>query len=161
MTDTAPDQCPTCGRVSEDWGANRDPEKVRQRSDQEDRLSDYRRWRWRLGAGCFVSDIDQVEWRLVEGQIAPAMVLEMTRLDGDAVPSPSYLQAIIDRFTKRDGQGLAVCEIARRLGVDAVIVLFRHDLTEVWLYNLSTSIGWHHGSFPTYEKWIRELRGAA
>ena len=65
------DQCPTCGRMSEDWSANREAGSKRsQRVDAHiDRCFDYRVWRRSLGRRLYVNDIDQVEYRIVDDVI--------------------------------------------------------------------------------------------
>lgn len=151
------DQCPTCGRVSEDWGANREAHKGHQRKDMEDRLAFYRAWRFSWGGGAFVSDLDQIEWRVMDGKIRPVAVFEMTRLDGDMKPPQTYFDAIEKRFSTRDGQGGAVLEFACRLGVPAAIVLFRHDLSEFWVYVLSNPTKWFHFAAPAYQLWVQGL----
>lgn len=160
---TAADQCPTCGRVSENWAENRDAIKGAQRSNADiDRCAAYKAWRWKWGAGLYVNDLDQVEWRMIDGHIIPVVVLELTRLDGDRHPLPmGYLQAIVERFTKRDAQGSTVVALAHRLGVDAVLTLFRHDLSEFWLFNLSAPTQWFHLDRDRYRAWLADHRGRA
>ena len=151
------DQCPTCGRVSEDWGANREALKGHQRIDTDDRLADYRSWRFSWGGGAFVSDLDQIEWRMDGGAIRPVAIFEMTRLDGNMTPPRGYFIAIEKRFTERDGQAAAVLEFGRRLGVPVAIVLFRHDLSEFWVYVLSNPSKWFHFPAPAYKLWVEGL----
>jgi len=147
-------QCPTCGRVAEDWTTKPDGQKVRGRKDNEDRTVDYTAWRRKWNRSSYVSDIDQVEWRVRDGQIIPVAVLELTRLDGDMMPRPAYFDAIINRFTKRDGQAKSITLFSKLLGVDAIIVLFHYNLENFWLYNLSTSSGWFHLKKEGYRKWL-------
>ncbi|HUZ01627.1 MAG TPA: hypothetical protein VMU89_14860 [Thermomicrobiaceae bacterium] len=157
-------QCPTCGRISEDWSSDEtlrpdgEVRKARQRRDSEDRALSYRQWRYQFGGGCFVSDIDQVEWRVVDGAPTPVGVLELSRVDGNVRVPESYRTAVIERFTKRDGQATSVIEMAKRLGTTAWVVLFRWDLTEFWVYNLSDRRGWWALRPAAYENWIRALR---
>lgn len=155
------DQCPTCGRMSADWSANRAPGNKRtQRNDAHiDRTADYRTWRRTFRHDCYVSDIDQVEWRITAGKPTPVVVLELTRIDGEMPPPRKYLDAIVTRMTKRDAQGATIVALADRLGVDAVIVLFRENLREFWLWNLSRPTQWFHRSRDQYEEWLTRHRG--
>lgn len=141
------DQCPM-----------RKPKAINRADAHIDRTIDYRKWRRSLAQHMYGTDIDIVEWRVVDGEIKPILVLELTRLDEDGPKwlSPKYLDAIIHRFTKRDGQGKAITTIAGLIGVDAIIVLFRQDLSEFWLYNLSnpTEQGWHHMLKERYGHWL-------
>ena len=148
------DQCPTCGRVSEDWSSNRTDQKGQVRRDNKDRMVGYRKWRRKWDRTSYVSDIDQIEWRVVNGEIVPVAVLEMTRMDGEMMPPKGYLDAIITRYTKRDGQAKSICHFAELLGVEAIIVLFQHNLENFWLYNLSTGTGWYHLTKKGYRSWL-------
>lgn len=154
------EQCPTCGRVSEDWSKRNEEIKGKQRQDAAiDRTADYRAWRQTWGGGCFTSDLDQVEWRIIDGKVVPLVVLELTRLDGNVAPPPSYFEAIENRFRKRDGQGTAVVDIACRIGVDVVIVLFRHDLSEFWIHNLTTGGIWYPLTQDKFRRWLEGHKG--
>ena len=155
------DQCPTCGRVSEDWASNRDTGlKGTQRADNEDRTTGYCDWRRSVGHHCYISDVDAVEWRLGPDGLFPVAVIELTRVDGNMPLPQSYLDAILDRFEKRDFQGRCAKEVARRLGVECFIVAFRWDLSEFWVYNLTSKRGWWKSlSRSTYKRWIISLGG--
>lgn len=152
------DQCPTCGRVSQDWAERKFDLKGKRRSDSEDRLKDYRGWRWGAGGReLLVTDLDQIEYAFVDGEPIPVAVLELSRVDGDVKVPPSYLRAVLDRFQKRDAQGKVSCHLASRLGCKCWIVLFRYDLSEFWVFNLSDSRGWWNLSQPVYERWLERL----
>lgn len=159
MPNQTPDQCPTCGRMSEDWATNRERVKGFIRDDRENRTHDYTKWRGLFGGGACVSDLDAIEWRVVDGKITPRMVLELTRLDGDKSPLPAaYLAAIKTRYHVRDGQGKSVVHFARMLGVRAIIVLFRHDLTEFWLHCLNKpESDWRYMKKDEYRQWLGNL----
>jgi len=150
-------QCPTCGRCSEDWATNRDLVKGQRREDREDRILEYKQWRWHLGHGCYVADVDAVEWRMKDDQLIPAAVFEMTRVDGNAEVPPSYLRAIIKRMEERDLQGKLAKKVAEKLGVKAWIVAFRHDLTDFWIYNLTDSRGWWPMTQEEYASWLKRM----
>ncbi len=162
MADAPPSdemQCSKCGRVREDWSENRNQIKGRQRSDTEDRLLEYRRWRFTWGGGTFVSDIDQLEWRIVDGQVQPKAILELTRLDGDREPPILYFNNILKRFNQRDGQALAVKTFAKKLNISAAIVLYRYNLEEFWVFNLSNDdMRWYHMTKVKYRAWVERLR---
>jgi hypothetical protein len=129
--------------------------KGKQRADTEDRMTDYRAWRWNWGNGCYVNDIDQVEWRLHGGEITPVVALEMTQYDtNDRHPTSNYLSAILNRYENRDAQAESIKAFAKRLGVDAIIVLFRENLKEFWLYNLTLGEGWVHKDQAAYKTWL-------
>jgi hypothetical protein len=102
-------------------------------------------------------DIDQVEWRVIDEVPTPVAMLELSRVDGNVHLPPSYMKAVLDRFNKRDGQGETIRAFAKSLEVKAWIVLFRWDLTEFWVYNLTDSRGWWEMKKPKYEHWIRNL----
>ncbi len=152
------DQCPLCGRVSEDWSSNRaQGTKGKQRKDREDRAAGYREWRQAFGGGCYVEDVDQVEWRKgVSGELCPVATLELTRLDGNRNPPATYLQNILARFGERDFQATHSRHVAGALGVSCFVVLFRWDLSEFWIYNLSEKRGWWHLTQDRYMRWLRQ-----
>ena len=161
-------QCPQCGRIRENWG-NEDTKalaitmnKGKQRKDTEDRAASYRAWRWTLGGGCYVSDIDHVEYRIVGDEIKPVALLELTRVDGDRLIPNKYLSSILDRFKKRDAQKKLITFAATELKCKAWVVLFRHDLSEFWLYNLSNERGWYKNLDKSqYKTWIKNDCGVA
>ena len=154
-------QCPTCGRIQEDWG-NADTKalaitlnKGKQREESEDRTADYRAWRWNIGSGCYVSDIDHIEYRISNGIIKPVALLELTRVDGDRPIPDTYLNAILNRFKKRDAQYNLITHAAKELDCKAWVVLFREDLNEFWLYNLTNNRGWYKNlAKDKYKRWL-------
>jgi hypothetical protein len=157
-------QCPTCGRVGQDWGSNetkntaKNRNKTRQRKDESDRVAAYRKWRWNLGHGCYVNDIDQVEWRHRNGEIEAVAILELSRVDGNAKVPDSYLDAVLNRFKKRDGQSKFINWVSKKLGIKTYIVLFRWDMTEFWLYDITNDIGWIKSmDLEWYTRWIMSL----
>ncbi len=151
------DQCPTCGRVTDDWAERNAGIKGKQRMDTEDRAADYRNWRHQFGGGCYVSDVDQLEWRIVDDEIRIVASIELSRVDGNVPIPDSYQDAVVNRFGNRDGQSKIIREVAARLGVPAWIVLFRWDLSEFWVFNLSEARGWWHLSPAKYRSWIKSL----
>jgi len=161
-------QCPTCGRIRETWG-NEDTKhlaigmtgnavKGKQRSDNEDRIASYRSFRFSFGViGSYVSDIDHLEYGIIDGIVTPYAILELTRIDGDIPIRGGYLSKILERFTKRDAQKRFITTIGNSLGVNVYIVAFRHDITEFWLYNLSRGRGWKMVNRDGYIDWIKTL----
>ena len=163
-------QCPTCGRIDHDFTKREENERDAQghkaalngdHSFKEDRAAAYRLWRYSLGNGAWVLDVDQVEWRRDDvGEPYPAATIELTRVDG-SYPVPSggrYLQKILDRFTERDFQAAHSRHVAHCLGVHCFIVAFRWDLSEFWVYNLSEPRGrWWHLTQQRYTEWLRGL----
>jgi hypothetical protein len=144
--------------VATDWSERNGPIKGKQRTDSEDRTIEYRAWRHTLGNGLYAADIDQVEWRVRDGVPVPVAVLELSRVDGNVRVPPAYLEAVVDRMTRRDGQASAVTHFASLLGVKAWVVLFRWDLTEYWVYNLSTPRDrWWHLAPDKYRDWLVSL----
>jgi len=125
---------------------------------EDDRAHPYREWRRTIGRSLYVNDVDQFEWRMVDGVVRPVGLLELTRVNGNAPVGDKYLGAILARMRKRDPQERVACEIARRCGVCAFVVLWRWDLSEFWVYNLSDSIGWWQATEPQYRDFLTRLR---
>jgi hypothetical protein len=129
--------------------------KAYQRDDREDRTIAYRIWRREVERSPYTSDVDQVEWVVVDGEVVPAAVLELTRIDHERI-GPAYLQAILDRYNTQ-GQGMFARHVGRRLRCDAYIVAYKHDLTTYHLYNLSQERGWVEMSKERYTAWLQHL----
>lgn len=124
----------------------------------EDRCAAYRRFRTtRIGvSGGY--DVDQLEWRLgADGNPVPVAMLELTRADSNDPIPPSYLAAILHRIDQRDFQGKLARMVAERLGVKAWVVLFRHNLRDFWIYNLTDKRGWWYLDQEGYRRWIESL----
>ena len=113
--------------------------KIKQTDSMEDRTANYRQWRWNslTSSKCYTTDIDHVEWRIVDGKLAPVAFFELTRVDKNSVPNQLYLNSIIDRFTKRDGQAKMIKALAEPFNVPVYIIAFLKDLSTFCVYNLS------------------------
>lgn len=123
----------------------------------EDRLASYRRWRYGLGDGCYVQDIDQIEWRIdKDGTPFAVAILELTRVDELPANGAAYRAAILKRY-ESGGQGKTARHVARCLGCHAYIVAYPPALDWFWLYNLGIGGEWWPQSRKQYEAWIRGL----
>ena len=132
--------------------------KQHHRKDHEDRAKIYRDWHRDLSDELKCQDIDQVEYKKLEDDtVIPLANLEITRADMDITVTRNYLDAIVARM-EDDGQANAAREFARRMRVEAWIVLFRVNLAEFWIYNLTKRQGWAHVNQPTYVQWLHEMR---
>ena len=160
-----PSRCSACGNIKGSWENNStklltsDGSKARQRNDIEDRAADYRKWHRELGQGIYVMDIDQFEYRIVDDGIVPVAILELTRFDDGVNLNKRYFESILNRFNKRDVQGRLITYIAEKLSCHAWIVLFKYDLSEFHLFNLTENRGrgWYHDiSAERYADWITE-----
>lgn len=150
--------CSTCGRAAHDWTARPEGVKGRQRSDTEDRALAYRQWHYTLPAHCWLSDVDGIEWRLVDGQPVPAAIIELSRIDG-ALPLPaSYLRAVETRFFDRDAQGSLIRRTAEILGVPAYLVLFARDLSAFYILDLGRRRWAKPLTRAAYGHWLQGLQ---
>lgn len=161
-------QCPTCGHVPEEIAQRHyGTPKGRSRADREDRCAGYRDWRLGFGDGCYVADVDQVEWRIRGGVLVPVATLELTRLDGEMLHPKAYLAGTLRRRFPPEGSSEAnkghgfqthhAVNVAKKLGVPCFVVIFKWDLTHFWVYNLSDRRGWWEMDKERYERWIRML----
>ena len=66
--------------------------KIKQTKSKEDRTADYREWRWNCTNSGYVTDVDHVEWRVVNGILKPVALFELTRVDREIVPHQNYLR---------------------------------------------------------------------
>jgi hypothetical protein len=125
--------------VSLDWKSEESVEradgtKTVQRPDtDQDRTAKYRLWHRSFGSDVYVNDLDQIEWRMVDGNVVPVAHIELSRVDGNRDVPFTYLEAAWDRFTLRDPQSKVSTIVAERVGIPAYFVLFRWDLTEFWI----------------------------
>ena len=157
------EECPTCGRCSQNWGeegskAVLNGVKARQHASQQDRSLPYRDWRRTIGRSLYVNDIDQLEWRVIDGEIKPVAIIELTRVNGNISVPQSYLDSVLKRITQRDPQSKIACMVADSLNVCAYVVVWRWDLSEFFVYNLTKERGWKYWSPLQYEKWIGSLK---
>ena len=115
--------------------------KIRNRDDIEDRCATYRDARWELhireddeayAPPKLVQDIDQLEYTIVDGEIA-----------------------ILERYNK-DMQGKCAVETAKKLGCEAYIVVFDEDMERLWVYNLNQKRGFEQFNKQEYFQWIKK-----
>ncbi len=136
--------------------------KIKQTKSKEDRTADYREWRWNCTNSGYVTDVDHVEWRVVNGVLKPVALFELTRVDRDIVPHQNYLNSIIDRFIKRDGQGKMIKQLGEKLEAPVFIIAFLKDLSTFFVYNLShpkktKNNGWWILPQNKYKDWLKSL----
>ena len=143
----------------------------------------YHEWRRNLGHGCYVADVDQIEWRdapdssPMKGQPLPAAVVELTVPKEGGYPGPSwrphpkYLVAILDRYGRDGvhGMGYRLAYLAGQLGVPGYILL--HDRERppgrLWRYQWSAPAGasapsklWVLLDLEQHRQWLLALRPA-
>lgn len=138
--------------------------KAYQRTDSENRAKPYFDFHRKLDRSLTAQDIDNIEYKITyaEGRatIAPVAVIELTRYDSNdyfKAPTVGYLSAILQRF-QRDAQGEVICSLAKMLGVDAYIILFKTDCTCFWVYNLSRGGVWTVQNAMEHELFLKKLR---
>lgn len=132
--------------------------KSRQIKDREDRSLIFKDWHRELSKEYVALDIDLVEWRLINGKYQAVGVLELTRADHPFI-NQDYLDKIVWRFTNRDDYQRACCmKIAKALGCQAYIVLFKKDLSEFCIYYFNKpDKPWLRLSQDKMEQWINAL----
>ncbi len=131
--------------------------KGRQVESNEDRTIEYRDWRHEFGGGCYVTDIDQIEWRMVDGMIVPKAVIELTRIDHTGSVE-NVLAAILNRI-KDKSHGNLLRLTAARMECEAFIVVIQPGLEFFYMYCLTIEekAGWFKVSKDRYEQWVRSL----
>lgn len=137
---------------------NENGTKCRQREDSEDRLIDYRNWKYKQDS-LWTTDIDQVEWSIQNGKDVPVAILEVTRIDNDyKIPPDSYFEKIIERMFVRDTQGRKAIELANRLDVPAFIVAYLKNMTKFIMYDMKKRDGWKILNENEYIDWHYQIR---
>jgi hypothetical protein len=132
--------------------------KAMQRNDNEWRARPYSEWHRSLGRQYYSSDIDSIEWRIIDGELKAVAIMEITRVDNHLTVSRKYLDAILDRFFSRDLQSKTALKISEALNVKAYIILFRQDCSEFWLFNLTDKLGWYYLKRDKMEQFIKGLK---
>ena len=116
--------------------------KARTLGFEEDRDAAYREWHYSLGPDTWAINLDQVEFRRSpKGSKLPAGVVELKRFDTDG-PVETWMLDKVLGLLDAGLQGDALRYIAAALGVPAWLVVYRHDLTGFWVYNLTARRGW-------------------
>lgn len=113
---------------------NAQGQKAYQRNDREDRSLVYRDWVRTVDTGGFLLDVDHIKYRWIDGKPKPVAITELTRCDSESVAYP-YLNAITDRFFRRDKQGEIINTLASLLHVPAYLVLFQKDMLWLWVFS--------------------------
>tara|TARA_B100000287_G_C20124655_1_gene579746 strand:- start:85 stop:420 length:336 start_codon:yes stop_codon:yes gene_type:complete len=93
----------------------------------------------------------------VNDEVVHVAVLELTRRDPHPkfkTPPQSYFNSILERFDS-DFQGRFAVQTAKKLGVEAYIIVFDADMERLWVYNLSRRVGFKEFSKENYFKWLR------
>jgi len=127
--------------------------------DAIDRAYAYKKWRREnLDAEFYVTDIDQMEARKVNGKLKPIAMVELTVRQPHPLPEPpqTYLAAILDRYRYKDMQGSILNYVAKKLDIYVYIVLLEPDdkLDVFRIYNYSKNNGWWTMDQDEYAKWI-------
>ena len=131
--------------------------KCRQRQDKEDRLIDYREWKYKQKK-LWTTDLDQIEWSTENGKDVPVAILEMTRIDDSRIPPKSYFDDIIQRMFVRDTQGRKAIILADRLNVPAFIVAYLKTMTRFMMYDMKQKDGWKMLNEDEYIDWHYKIR---
>ena len=133
--------------------------KKHNRTDTEDRSFAYRDARWNLNFGA-VQDVDHIEYKIVNGEVVYVAVLELTLRETPKNlrnPPSSYFERVKKRYLT-GSQGKFTIQTAKRLGVDAFIVVFNEDATRFWVYNMSKNYGFNREiNQKQYFDWLKSL----
>ena len=139
--------------------------KARVHPPSSDNSRIYLDWRYGWGQGRYTNDVDSVEWRVVDNNLVPVAVLELTKHGGQwgwpASPKDEYLNQILQRYHD-DGQAAFIQMVANRLRVKAYIVLYRFVMKtgspdrKFWVYNFARET-WMHMDETMYRTWIAAL----
>tara|TARA_B100001123_G_scaffold170526_1_gene196134 strand:+ start:4522 stop:4950 length:429 start_codon:yes stop_codon:yes gene_type:complete len=125
------------------------------RPETQDRAKEFQQWHRTLGRRLLASDVDLVEWRLIDGELVPVGVLEITLADWP--PTKPYLDAIIHRYEKKDVQGRTARHVADALGCKAWIVCYTQGCQKFWVWNLTESKGWFNFNAKQMELFLEGL----
>jgi hypothetical protein len=133
--------------------------KVRQRTDNEDRTLPYRNMLYNE-SGLYAIDQDLI-CVTFENKIPEARaVLELTRIDDYThVPPPKYFESILTRYSKRDQQKYMSVWFANMLKAPVYIVAFAENLSAFHMYNLTEDNGnWFKQNKLEHLEWHYNIR---
>ena len=125
----------------------------------EARTEFYREWRTKLGLGA-VGDVDQIEYRYVNGDLTPVAVIELGVADYG--PPPGLLDAnhpnsFPARLRNGRGQGTLLRMVAEKLGVCFYGVLVLKDQTEIFHCWNFTKEKYRMMTRDQYVQWLGSL----
>lgn len=104
--------------------------------------------------------MDYVEYKIVDRKIVYVAVLELTLRETPEDlhnPPKSYFNQVKRRYST-EAQGKFTKATAKRLGVDAYVVVFNEDATRFWVYNLSKDYGFRNElTREEYFSWLKKL----
>jgi hypothetical protein len=132
--------------------------KAVQRTDDVDRAKEYKDAVRVAGCG---QDVDLVLYNKTPQGIRYVGVFEITQREPHPLytyAGENYLQSILNRY-RNDMQGTIACDMAKRFGCHAFIVVYDTGCGAFWVYDLTIDKGWkHHDSLDAHTAWIRKLR---
>lgn len=136
--------------------------KVRQRTDNEDRTLPYRNMLYKED-GLYAIDLDLICLSFKNDMPEAKAVLELTRIDNYLFePSPNYFKAILSRYSERDKQKYISVWAGNKLCADVYIVAFAENLKFFHMYNLTKDNGvWIKQTLIEHLEWhynIREMK---
>jgi hypothetical protein len=128
----------------------------------EERMLPYLKFRRSLEASKYgyATDVDMIEWRVIDDVMLPVGVLEFTTTHEESINKiQPYLMTILERYNK-GMQGYAAKHVATCLGVHAYIVFFTKECDDFWIYRLTQPWrqGWVQVGRERYMEFIRTLR---
>ena len=133
--------------------------KVRQRTDNEDRTLPYRNMIYgEYGLYAIDQDLICVSF---ENKIPEAKaILELTRIDNYfGEPSPNYFKSILKRYSDRDKQKYLSVWFGNMLKAPVYIVAFAENLTAFHMYNLTEDNGnWFKQNKLEHLEWHYNIR---
>jgi hypothetical protein len=117
--------------------------------------SAYSLWRRGFGRGCYVNDIDYIEWRIINGKKTVVAVIETTFFTDEQERGGQIAWECLDRI-ERDAGKWILQEVARAFAVPAYLVVGHENLTLFYVCRLD-DVRWHTMTRSRYRNWIQEL----
>lgn len=129
-----------------------------------DRTEEYRSWRTTLGVAG-VCDVDQIEYRFVDGVLKVVGVVELCVADRisdenprgvryGCDPSPGFFAAVEAKVSPARAQGVCLRELARALSVPLLLVVYVAGEIQsgVWVLRVDGSNGWVKMSLLEFQR---------
>lgn len=121
---------------------------------------EYSEWHRTLDATLYMMDFDSVEFRAIDKKgICPVAIIETTSFPNDnCSPAPAYLYQILEKYDRpKSFQGTALRHVAKKLRVDAYIVLHTLNMKRFWVCNYSGNKKWFMMNEQLYKRFLELL----
>ena len=110
------------------------------KKDDIDRTIPYKKFVNGFDINGFCTDIDNIKWKLIDGEYKPCAIMELTASDWETVATEQYRNSIEDRILRRGKQGAVMEALGKLLNVPVYWVLFPPGISWIYVFSLNKRI---------------------